>query len=71
MRIDKIRNRNRLIIVFCGLFPLFFAMERYFEKIGKVDSIGTWYTTYCALIYSTVATLIFALILKLIKKWDN
>lgn len=74
MRIDKTRNRNRLILVFCGLFPLFFAMERYFEKLGKVDSIGTWYTAFCAFIYSTIATMIFALVLKLLKltkKRDN
>ncbi len=49
------------------MFFMFFIFELWQESQGKADSIGIWYTAYCALIYAIPASVIVAIILKIKK----
>lgn len=67
MPIYRASNVSRIIGLFTMFFLISFAIERYLENLGKVDSIGNWYTSYCAVIYSSVLTAVVVLIIK----WRN
>ena len=55
---------KKLIITSVFLFILFFSFEVWREQQGRADSIGIWYTIYCALIYTVPATIVAAILLK-------
>jgi hypothetical protein len=56
--------KKKLLIISAGLFAFFFVLELWLEHLGKVDSIGIWYTAYCAFINTIPATVVAAIILK-------
>ena len=60
--------KKQVLIISAVLFTLFFALELWLETLGKVDSIGVWYTAYCALIYAIPATLLAAIVVKWLRR---
>ena len=44
------------IVVFAVAFAASVVVERVLERMHRVDSLGTWYTIYCAFVAAAVIT---------------
>lgn len=56
--------KKKILIISAVLFAIFFVFELWLEYQGKADSIGVWYTAYCALFYTIPASLVAAIVVK-------
>ena len=48
------KRNNKKIAIFVLLFILALIVQRWMETQNIADSIGWWYTIFCAIIYSGV-----------------
>jgi uncharacterized membrane protein len=62
----KIKDRGiamkKAVLFVAIIFVLSFLLELVFEKLGKVDSIGLWYTSLVALICTAVISIVIAFV---------
>lgn len=58
--------KKSLLLIFIFIASL--CVQLLLERMGKVDSIGVWYTIFCSLIYTFSIFLIFILLKLLISK---
>jgi hypothetical protein len=64
------RTPRVFIASYAVVFVLSFLGFRRLEDAGLTDSIGSWYTVYCAALSSLPVTLIFTLVCAmLLRQW--